>query len=205
MTTPLRQKIVDVMDDGEHALGAIGSARDAARAAEEGLAMTVAEARGAGHSWAQIGAVLGVSRQAAFQRFGRPTDPRTGTPMADAALPDAADRAMTLFADLADGRWASVARRFDATVAAQLDSAGVAAVWAQVIGTVGAFDHLESPVAHQAGDLTVADVPLFFEAGARTGRISLDRSGQVAGLFILPGQEVDEDIGRRPDDGSRKG
>lgn len=182
-----RQNVVTVHIDGATpALAAIGRAAQAARDAEEGLAMTVAQARGAGNSWAQIGQVLGVSRQAAFQRFGRPTDPRTGEPMVGAVLPDAADRAMTLFADLADARWANVARRFADTVAARLDADGVAGVWAQVIGTVGAFERLESPVVHQAGDLTVVDVPLFFEAGERTGRVSLDRSGRVAGLFILP-------------------
>lgn len=187
LTSGPRQKNVDtVQAEGTGSvLDAIGRAAQAARAAEEGLAMTVAQARGAGNSWAQIGQVLGVSRQAAFQRFGRPTDPRTGAPMVGAALPDAAERAMALFADLADAHWASVARRFDAIVAAQLDADGVAAVWAQVIGTVGAFERLDTPVVHQAGDLTVVDVPLLFEAGERTGRVSLDRSGRVAGLFIL--------------------
>lgn len=38
---------------------------------------------------------------------------------------------------------------------------------------------------HQAGDLTVVDVPLRFEAAELTGRVSYDRAGLVAGLFFL--------------------
>ena len=39
------------------------------------LRRQVAEARRAGHSWAVIGASLGISRQAAQQRFGWRDDP----------------------------------------------------------------------------------------------------------------------------------
>ena len=41
------------------------------------------------------------------------------------------------------------------------------------------------PVVHQAGDYTVADVPLRFEAAELTGRVSFDRDGGVAGLYFL--------------------
>jgi hypothetical protein len=41
------------------------------------------------------------------------------------------------------------------------------------------------PVAHQAGDYTVVDVRLHFEAADLTGRVSYARNGQVAGLFFL--------------------
>jgi hypothetical protein len=46
--------------------------------------------------------VLGTTRQAAFQRFGRPLDPRTGVPMAEEILPGAAERAAGLLADVAE-------------------------------------------------------------------------------------------------------
>lgn len=38
--------------------------------AEAELAQAVAAARNAGYSWAQIGAVLGISKQSAHQRYG---------------------------------------------------------------------------------------------------------------------------------------
>jgi hypothetical protein len=47
------------------------SARDALAAAEEDLRVAVREAHEAGDSWLTIGVVLGISRQAAQQRFRR--------------------------------------------------------------------------------------------------------------------------------------
>jgi hypothetical protein len=167
------------------ALEAIGLAQAIARGAEEGLAMTVQQARDAGHTWAEIGERLGTSRQAAFQRFGRPADPRTGAPM-EPALPDAGERALRLFGDLVSGRWAAVCATFDANVAAKLDGTRLAAAWAQVIGMVGRYERRDAPSVYQAGDYTLVDVPLYFEAGERMGRVTYDRDGRVAGLFFLP-------------------
>jgi Protein of unknown function (DUF3887) len=167
------------------ALQAISLAQAIARGAEEGLAMTVKQARDAGHTWAEIGQRLGTSRQAAFQRFGRPADPRTGVPMVP-ALPDAADRALRLLDDLVSGHWAAVCATFDGTVAARLDAEKLAAVWAQIIGLVGRYERRDAPSVYQAGDYTLVDIPLYFEAGERTGRVSYDREGRVAGLFFLP-------------------
>jgi hypothetical protein len=76
--------------------------------------------------------------------------------------------------------------RFAPGVAARLDADGVASAWAQVIGTVGRYERRDEPRVFQAGDYAVVDVPLYFEAGERTGRVSYDREGLVAGLFFLP-------------------
>jgi hypothetical protein len=106
--------------------------------------------------------------------------------MAEAALPGAADRALVLFADLAAGRWHQVHAEFGDRVSARLDAAGVAEVWAQITGFIGRFERHGEALAYQAGDHTIVDVPLFFEAGERTGRVSYDRNARVAGLFFLP-------------------
>jgi hypothetical protein len=180
-------------DDRIGALEAIGVAQELARGAEEGLAMTVARARESGHTWAEIGQVLGTSRQAAFQRFGRPADPRTGRPMAP-AVPDAGDLAGRLFDDLTAGDWAAVCARFGPAVAARLDPPGLASAWAQVIGMVGRYERRGTPSVYQAGDHTIVDLPLFFEAGERMGRVSYDRDARVAGLFFLPRGLVDGGI-----------
>jgi hypothetical protein len=50
---------------------AIVAASDAAAAAEEGLRAAVRAAREAGDSWTVIGTALGVTKQAAQQRFSR--------------------------------------------------------------------------------------------------------------------------------------
>jgi hypothetical protein len=181
-----RVALDDVPEDAALApLAAVAVIRSLARVVEDGMREAVQRARQAGHTWAELGDLLGTTRQAAFQRFGRPIDPRTGVPMAEEILPGAAEQAATLFADLAEQRWDQVTAHFDQRVAAKLDAPGLAAVWAQVIGAAGEHLGMGEPVAHQAGDYTVVDVPLHFEAANLTGRVSYDHAGQVAGLFFL--------------------
>src|SRR5579871_1067761 len=69
------------------------------------LKLCVEQSRDAGHTWQEIGDLLGVTRQAAFQRFGKPIDPRTGEPMDKTVrMTDAAERARTIAADVLEGR-----------------------------------------------------------------------------------------------------
>jgi hypothetical protein len=146
----------------------------------------VQRARKAGRTWAEVGQVLGISRQAAFQRFGKLADPRTGQPMASLALPGAAERGAALLSDLVAGRWAEVCRDFNDRVAQKLDAEGVAVMWARLTGMIGLLEQMGEPLAYQAADLTLVEVPLSFEAAERTARIAYDREGKVAGLHFLP-------------------
>ncbi|HMD24463.1 MAG TPA: hypothetical protein VKH61_10215, partial [Streptosporangiaceae bacterium] len=111
--------------------------RSLAQVVEEGLREAVQNAREAGHTWAEIGELLGTTRQAAFQRFGRPLDPRTGAPMSDTILPGAAERAAGLLADISEQRWEQATGGFNQRMAEALDARGLAAAWAQVVGTAG--------------------------------------------------------------------
>jgi hypothetical protein len=54
------------------ALEALAAARELSGATDTALRAAVDRARAAGQSWGRIGEVLGTTRQAAFQRFGRP-------------------------------------------------------------------------------------------------------------------------------------
>jgi hypothetical protein len=150
------------------------------------VSAAVTQARQAGHSWHEIGDVLGVSRQAAFQRFGKPTDPRTGEPMNTTPLPKAAALAEGVIDALSRGSWEEVTSRFDERMRDALTSDGLAAAWAQVIGTAGAFEHHGEPEVTRAADFTITNTPLTFEAGEFTARISFRDDQTVAGLFILP-------------------
>jgi len=47
------------------------AAREAVQAADSELVAAVAAARAAGDTWDAIGVALGITRQAAYQRFGR--------------------------------------------------------------------------------------------------------------------------------------
>jgi hypothetical protein len=51
--------------------------RSLTRIVEDGMRQAVQRARQAGHTWAEIGELLGTTRQAAFQRFGHSRSDRT--------------------------------------------------------------------------------------------------------------------------------
>jgi hypothetical protein len=61
---------VEAMTD-EQLFQGLRQAAAAAAQAEYGLHERIAELRGRGHTWTQLGTALGVSRQAAWERFAR--------------------------------------------------------------------------------------------------------------------------------------
>ncbi|MCP2335134.1 hypothetical protein [Actinomadura rupiterrae] len=73
-------------------LAEVAAAAEAVRRADDHLRAAVEAARASGRTWQEVGDALGITRQAAFQRFGRPIDPRTGTPMSTNVLPGAGAR-----------------------------------------------------------------------------------------------------------------
>jgi Protein of unknown function (DUF3887) len=166
-------------------LAAVQVASQLSAASAAALRLSVDLARAAGRTWQELGDVLGVSRQAAFQRFGHPVDPRTGEPMSNAILPGAAARATQLMIDWIEARYDAVAADFSDAVAEKLPATELAAAWAQVIGLVGSYHGMGEPMTRQAGDLTIVDIPLTFEASEMKGRVVYDKQGKIAGLFIL--------------------
>jgi len=69
-----------ISDDPTASLALVAASRVAAEETSRLLQESVANARGAGHSWDAIGRLLGVSRQAAQQRFGPAGPPETTGP-----------------------------------------------------------------------------------------------------------------------------
>jgi Protein of unknown function (DUF3887) len=167
-------------------LAALAAARDLASVAGEAMQQAVDQARAAGHSWREIGDVLGTTRQAAFQRFGHPVDPRTGAPMSTEIAAGDADRAVTILAAMAEGHWEEARRDFNAQMSQRLDAHRLAGGWAHMAGLVGAYEGMGEPFAHRVADHTVVEIPLRFEAGEATGRVVFDEDGKVAGLWLRP-------------------
>jgi hypothetical protein len=157
-------------------LDAVVAARDLRRLTEAAMREAVGRARAGGATWQEIGEVLGASRQAAFQRFGRSVDAQPD--------PAAADRAVAVLLDLVERRFAEVARQFDTTMAAAVPTSRLEEVRERVEGLVGAYRGMGEPFAHRAGDLTVVRVPLRFEAGELSGEVTFDAAGRIAGLFV---------------------
>src|SRR5579862_3127721 len=109
--------------------------------AEQVLKVCVQQSRDAGHTWQEIGDLLGVTRQAAFQRFGKPIDPRTGEPMDKTVrMADAAERAAEIVSAVLDGRMDEARQSFNAEVLAAFTDQVRGDALATVTGLVGAFE-----------------------------------------------------------------
>jgi hypothetical protein len=156
--------------------------------AERVLRLSVQQCRDAGHTWQEIGDLLGVTRQAAFQRFGKPIDPRTGEPMDKTVhMADAAERATAIVTDVLEGRMDDARPTFDAEVLEKFTDQVRGDALAQIAGLVGEFEGFgdAAPFVRRIGDHTVVDIPLRYEAGDMKARVAFDGDEKVAGLFIL--------------------
>ena len=174
--------------DSRHVPAELNTVRIAAQmraVADDALQQCVDRARSAGHTWQEIGDALGTSRQAAFQRFGKPVNPRTGAPMTENLLPEAGRRALEVLDAWMSGRDDEVIARFDDTMRAQLPPDKLAQTWPRLTGLVGAYEGCGDPIVRPFGEHTVVNVPMEFEGGPMTGRVVFDREGRIAGLFVL--------------------
>jgi Protein of unknown function (DUF3887) len=169
--------------DGD--LAAVTTAQELSVLAAAALRLAVDLARSSGRTWQELGDVLGVTRQAAFQRFGHPVDPRTGKPMHAALIPAAAERATQLMIDWIEGRYEQVTADFNQVMAEKMSAGGLADAWAQLAGLLGRYEQLGEAAARQAGHLTIVDIPMTFEASRMKGRVVYDQDGKVTGLFVL--------------------
>lgn len=180
--------LTDALRLGGHVPAELNTVRLAARmraVADTALQQCVDRARAAGHTWQEIGDALGTSRQAAFQRFGKAVNPRTGQDMTANLLPDAERRALEVLDAWRAGRDDELLERFDDTMRAQLPPERLAQTWPQLTGLVGAYESCGDPVPRPFGEHTVVDIPLEFEGGPMRGRVVFDREGRIAGLFVL--------------------
>jgi hypothetical protein len=180
------QRLVDELGHTGSPDGAVVAAQSLSAAAEAALQAAVDRARFAGRSWRDIGHVLGTSKQAAFQRFGHPVDPRTGVAMARAVPPGAAQQATAFLARFTAGRWEEVLEGFDDLIRQRHDADRLASGWAQMIAMFGSYEGMGEVSPFQVGRSTVVDVLLTFEAGEAMVWVRFDRDGKVTGLRLHP-------------------
>ena len=113
--------------------------------------------------------LLGVTRQAAFQRFGKPIDPRTGQPTdGHSTWPDAAERAVTIATDIPRGPHGRGQASFNAEVLAAFTDEVRGNAMAAVAVLVGAFEGFGTAErsVRRIGDHTVVDIPLRYAEAA---------------------------------------
>jgi hypothetical protein len=172
--------------DPDGLMRAIAATRSLSVIVDDTLRSLVAQARAAGRTWAEIGELLGVTRQAAFQRFGG--DARGGDGDAPVLLPGARVAAATALDAFLGSRFEELRERFDERMREACPVSVLDSLRASLQSGLGEFrTHDEARLTARDG-YTLADVPVTFERGRRTARVVFDAGGQIAGLFLLDGR-----------------
>jgi hypothetical protein len=175
----------DEDDSPGQVMRAIAATRSLDMIVEDTLRALVEQARAAGHTWAEIGELLHVTRQAAFQRFG---GGRTTTAEDGVAVPvdGAVEAAVPVLQAFLDGRFNDARATFGKRM---LDACSVellADVREKVREYGGEVEALGSPVISVRDGYTGVDIPVALERADGTGRVVLDADRQVVGFFVRP-------------------
>ena len=157
---------------------------------DQALHDSVEQARAQRVSWQQIGDVLGISRQAAFQRFRNPNDPRGSSPMRTTSNNSLIPSAEAVYHQIAGGDYESVGGQMTFLVQRVLNEKKVMGVWSDVTATAGALESLGESFVRPSGSNVVVETPLSFEAGDFVGRIAYNRRDKIVGMLILRPDDV---------------
>ncbi len=188
------QLVADVLRADEQAadqvMRAIAATRSLDALVEQTLRGLVEQARAAGHTWAEIGELLHVSRQAAFQRFGG--GPRTTSGDGAVATPvdGAVEHARSVLEAFLDGRFEDARAQFSKRMLEAISIELLADVREKVRRAAGGVQALGSPRVSVRDGYTVVDIPVALERADGIGRVVIDPDRQVAGFLVRPAEPV---------------
>ena len=174
--------------DGPSVMAAVSATRTLDLIVNDILHALVRQARAEGRTWAEIGEVLHVTRQAAFQRFGAAADDPRAEEGVMKPIPGAEEKATAILGDWLQERYDQVRRDFDARMLEQCTVEMLHAVRGQARQTGGELIELGTPAVSVRSGYTVVDVPIAFEREQATGRVAFDADRRVAGFFVLPSE-----------------
>lgn len=151
---------------------------------------SVDQARAQNVSWQQIGDVLGISRQAAFQRFRNTNDPKGNSSMKTRDNTAMIPKAEAIYRHLEGGDYDSVGRQMTFIAHRILNEKKVMGVWGEATAMVGALESVGESFARPSGSNVVVESPLAFEAGDLVGRIAFNRRNKIVGMLILRAEDL---------------
>lgn len=171
--------------EGPEVLAAVAATRSLDLIVDDILHALVRQARAEGHTWAEVGDLLHVTRQAAFQRFGgAPADKADGEESMR-PLAGAEPRAVEALGHWVNERWGDVRADFDERMTQACSVGMLESGRARIEEALGRFLQLGTPAVTVRGAHTVVDVPMAFDRGDLKGRVVFSVDGQIAGFFVL--------------------
>ena len=179
----------DESDAPGQVMRAIAATRSLDMIVEDTLRTLVQQARAAGHTWAEIGELLHVTRQAAFQRFGggQGAGAEDG---AAAPVDGAVDAAASVLQAFLDGRFDDARATFGPRMLEACSVQLLADVREKVRQFGGEVQALGTPIISVRDGYTGVDIPVALERGDGMGRVVLDADRKVVGFFVRPAEAM---------------
>lgn len=109
-------------------------------------------------------------------------DTQAGTDLLTGSLPD---RGKAVVAHLVDGDFSGVREHFNSQMRSGLTETGLRDGWRRALVQFGSFRSMGTPTVVELGTLTVIRIPLTMAKGAAEARVTFERSGDIAGLYVL--------------------
>jgi hypothetical protein len=194
MLTTNAQLVADVLGAEDHSPGqvmrAIAATRSLDMVVEDTLRALVDQARAAGHTWAEIGGLLHVSRQAAFQRFGGTRRSVSAGAGIVSPMDGAVEHAVPVLEAFLDGRFDDVRSSFGERMLNACSVELLADVREKVRREAGEVQALGTPVVSVRDGYTAVDIPVALDYADGVGRVVLDADRQVAGFFVREAEVV---------------
>lgn len=181
------------------------------REAERSLEAAVAAERAIGKSWADIGSRLGVTRQAAFKRFGKVSNTLTGETMTARSIDHLKKSAEKFFTYVSKGEEELAMGMIHPAVRKELPWETIAATWNGCLTEFGALEGFSDTYVTFPGGLSPVETPgamgvgkmlgvavvvttLNQEAGELMGRVAFDTDDAVVGILYLPADATAETL-----------
>lgn len=173
----------DADEPGEQVMRAVAATRSLEMIVQDTLRTLVGQARATGHTWAEVGELLHVSRQAAFQRFGGGGS-ATVKDVVAVPVAGAVEAAVPVLEAFLDGRFDDARARFDERMLNACSVALMADVREKVRRYGGEVQALGTPVVSVHAGYTAVEIPVALESAEGVGRVVLDADRQVVGFFV---------------------
>jgi hypothetical protein len=177
-------------DSPGQVMRAIAATRSLDMVVEDTLRALVEQARAAGHTWAEIGGLLHVSRQAAFQRFGGGRRPAFEDGANVPAVQGAVEHAVPVLQAFLDGRFDDARSSFGERMRNACSVELLADVREKVRREAGEVQALGVPLVSVRDGYSVVDIPVALERADGVGRVVLDADRQVGGFFVRPAEVI---------------